>query len=222
MVQIILENKGGDTSYLWDPSAVLLDEMKGIYKRVAASGKEIRIKDHSREIDSVKQRIRQELEEIGGLIGSPDSRGMAIPLSPLFLSEREGLLILIGRGLKNAPVKKPPKSDDSLQKAYDVILRRWVEVGQTIQAYTSLYARSYYDPYLKLYGAFSETAEEVKKRQGKVFIEDINKQLSAYLQAEIVPDIYCRLGETVFHFLIDEFQDTSPIQWQNLLPLIGE
>ena len=90
-----------------------------------------------------------------------------------------------------------------------------------IQAYTSLYARSYYDPYLKLFGAFSETVEEIKKRQGKVFIEDINKQLSAYLQAEIVPDIYCRLGETIFHFLIDEFQDTSPIQWQNLLPLIG-
>ncbi len=76
-------------------------------------------------------------------------------------------------------------------------------------------------PYLKLYEAFSETLDEVKKRQGKVFIEDINKRLSEYLQAEIVPDIYCRLGETIFHFLIDEFQDTAPIQWQNLLPLIG-
>ena len=223
VVQIILENKGGETSYLWDPSAVLLDEMKGIYKRVAASGKEIRIRDHSREIDSVKQRIRQELEEIGGLIGKSGlERNGNSTFSALFSLSREGRFVdFIGRGLKNAPVKKPPKSDDSLQKAYDAILRRWVEVGQTIQAYTSLYARSYYDPYLKLYGAFSETAEEVKKRQGKVFIEDINKQLSAYLQAEIVPDIYCRLGETVFHFLIDEFQDTSPIQWQNLLPLIG-
>ena len=67
---------------------------------------------------------------------------------------------------------------------------------------------------------FQKPLDEVKKRQGKVFIEDINKRLSEYLRAEIVPDIYFRIGETIFHFLIDEFQDTSPIQWQNLFPLI--
>ncbi len=33
MVQIILENKRGETSYLWDPSAVILEEIKKIYKK---------------------------------------------------------------------------------------------------------------------------------------------------------------------------------------------
>ena len=40
-----------------------------------------------------------------------------------------------------------------------------------------------------------------------------------YLNEEIVPDIYFRMGETIYHFLIDEFQDTSLIQWHNLFPL---
>ena len=35
-----------------------------------------------------------------------------------------------------------------------------------------------------------------------------------------MPDVYFRLGEAIFHYLIDEFQDTSPIQWRNLLPFI--
>jgi ATP-dependent exoDNAse (exonuclease V) beta subunit len=32
--------------------------------------------------------------------------------------------------------------------------------------------------------------------------------------------VYVRIGERVYHFLIDEFQDTSPIQWRNLSPLV--
>ena len=48
----------------------------------------------------------------------------------------------------------------------------------------------------------------------------MNSRLAEYLDAQIVPDVYFRLGEAIFHYLIDEFQDTSPIQWRNLLPLI--
>jgi ATP-dependent exoDNAse (exonuclease V) beta subunit len=62
--------------------------------------------------------------------------------------------------------------------------------------------------------------EWVKKHQGRISIEDINRKLAEYLGADSVPDIYFRIGESVLHYLIDEFQDTSPIQWQNLFPLI--
>ena len=34
--------------------------------------------------------------------------------------------------------------------------------------------------------------------------------------------IYERIGERYNHFLIDEFQDTSVLQWQNMLPLITD
>ena len=36
----------------------------------------------------------------------------------------------------------------------------------------------------------------------------------------MVPDIYFRIGERVWHFLVDEFQDTSPLQWRTLFPLV--
>ena len=30
------------------------------------------------------------------------------------------------------------------------------------------------------------------------------------------------MGDTVFHYLIDEFQDTAPVQWEALKPLLAE
>jgi ATP-dependent helicase/nuclease subunit A len=223
MVQIILQNQREETSYLWDPSAIILEEIKEIHRRVAASGKEVRVMDRSGEIDSVEQKITRGIEKIEASIEKSGlERSGNSAFTGYLAAVREGRFVdLIGGGLVRPPVKKPKKSEGFLREPYDAVCRSWAEMGPLIQEYASLYARSYFVPYLWLYEAFSTTLNEVKKRQGKVFIEDINKRLSEYLRAEIVPDIYCRLGETIFHFLIDEFQDTAPIQWHNLLPLIG-
>ncbi|MCX6577561.1 MAG: UvrD-helicase domain-containing protein [Candidatus Aminicenantes bacterium] len=86
--------------------------------------------------------------------------------------------------------------------------------------YRYLYAREFFHPYLMAYESFAETLEQFKRRQQTVFIEDINKRLAGYIDQMIIPDIYFRLGDRIFHYLVDEFQDTSPIQWTNMLPLI--
>ena len=103
---------------------------------------------------------------------------------------------------------------------YEKISKQWDLLGNQIKKYIELYATTYYIPYLRTYEAFKDILEEVKKREGTIFIHDINKKLSDYLDHEIVPDVYFRIGETIYHYLIDEFQDTSPIQWANLFPLI--
>ena len=51
-------------------------------------------------------------------------------------------------------------------------------------------------------------------------ISEFNKRISEIVLKEPVPFIYERLGEKYNHILIDEFQDTSSLQWNNLLPLI--
>ena len=50
------------------------------------------------------------------------------------------------------------------------------------------YARNYYTPYLKVYDIFREKIEAMKRQQGKIFIEDINRYLAEYLGSDIVPD----------------------------------
>jgi ATP-dependent helicase/nuclease subunit A len=59
-----------------------------------------------------------------------------------------------------------------------------------------------------------------RAEQNIVHISEFNRIISKIVFAEPVPFIYERLGERYTNYLIDEFQDTSVLQWQNLLPLI--
>jgi ATP-dependent exoDNAse (exonuclease V) beta subunit len=60
------------------------------------------------------------------------------------------------------------------------------------------------------------------ERTSKVHISEFNKRISENISGQPVPFLYERLGFKYKNFLIDEFQDTSVLQWQNLLPLIEE
>lgn len=51
-------------------------------------------------------------------------------------------------------------------------------------------------------------------------ISEFNVRINKEIKEQPAPFIYERLGEKYKHFFIDEFQDTSQMQWQNLTPLI--
>jgi len=53
-----------------------------------------------------------------------------------------------------------------------------------------------------------------------VHISEFNKLLNTVMGDFSVPFVYERIGEHFRHVFVDEFQDTSVLQWQNLLPLI--
>lgn len=70
----------------------------------------------------------------------------------------------------------------------------------------------------------NEIAKEVKKVQEDrelLHISEFNKLISKEIRNQPAPYIYERLGERYRHYFIDEFQDTSTLQWRNLIPLIG-
>jgi ATP-dependent exoDNAse (exonuclease V) beta subunit len=69
-------------------------------------------------------------------------------------------------------------------------------------------------------GRLDRHLEEAKRADGVAFFSDLTRRVAEVVQDEPVPYIYERLGERYRHFLIDEFQDTSSLQWQTLLPLI--
>lgn len=62
--------------------------------------------------------------------------------------------------------------------------------------------------------------EEFKMQNNILHISEFNKLISGIISSQPVPFIYERLGEKYHNYLIDEFQDTSVLQWHNLLPLI--
>lgn len=61
---------------------------------------------------------------------------------------------------------------------------------------------------------------EYKSQNNILHISEFNKLISKIVLTEPTPFIYERIGDKYNNYLIDEFQDTSVLQFQNLLPLI--
>ncbi|GAB3893552.1 UvrD-helicase domain-containing protein [Spirosoma agri] len=62
--------------------------------------------------------------------------------------------------------------------------------------------------------------DDLLRKDGRVHISEFNKKILNIVASEPVPFLYERLGTKYNHILIDEFQDTSRLQFANLLPLI--
>lgn len=73
---------------------------------------------------------------------------------------------------------------------------------------------------LAVLNEIEKTLVDFKQENSILNISDFNKRIAKIVSTEPVPFIYERLGEKYQHYLIDEFQDTSIIQWHNLLPLV--
>lgn len=73
---------------------------------------------------------------------------------------------------------------------------------------------------LSLLNTVSQELSKIQKEQNILSISEFNAIIHKEIQNQPAPFIYERLGEKYKHFFIDEFQDTSEMQWQNLIPLI--
>ena len=62
--------------------------------------------------------------------------------------------------------------------------------------------------------------KRLKVERNVLPVSDFNKLISSIVSEQEAPYIYERIGNHFNNFLIDEFQDTSRLQWQNLVPLI--
>ncbi|WP_367756559.1 UvrD-helicase domain-containing protein [Flavobacterium sp. WC2430] len=92
--------------------------------------------------------------------------------------------------------------------------------------YTNFEKRDFYKAFLKnitplsLLNTVSNELAKIQEEQNVLSISEFNAIIHREIQNQPAPFIYERLGERYRHFFIDEFQDTSEMQWQNLIPLI--
>ncbi len=91
---------------------------------------------------------------------------------------------------------------------------------------TAIFRREYFKEVLKsltplsLLSEIANEVEKIKKERSLVLISDFNPIISSEVNNQPVPFIYERMGERYRNYFIDEFQDTSEMQWQNIIPLI--
>lgn len=64
--------------------------------------------------------------------------------------------------------------------------------------------------------------ETLRRDNNMLLLSDTNSILREIIADDETPFLYERMGVWIENFLIDEFQDTSLMQWHNLRPLIAE
>ena len=75
---------------------------------------------------------------------------------------------------------------------------------------------------LGLLADLAKRLQEYKREEEVIMISDLPDFLSQIIDDSGSPFIYEKVGTRYKHFLIDEFQDTSRLQWRNFKPLLEE
>lgn len=80
--------------------------------------------------------------------------------------------------------------------------------------------RNFY--YLALFREILIFRQDLQSHLNTIMLSNTNELLHRIIDDSPTPFIYERIGRKLNHFLIDEFQDTSRMQWANLVPLLSE
>ncbi len=76
---------------------------------------------------------------------------------------------------------------------------------------------------LRMLGILTDLKEEIKHlahEKGVLMLSDSNLLLNKIIGNSDSPFVYEKIGNFYKHFMLDEFQDTSGLQWSNLKPLL--
>ncbi len=117
-------------------------------------------------------------------------------------------------------IKKGAKDAAIIESIVDEILHK---LAKTYALYGKI---SFYQAFLQninplsLLNTIHLEFKNIQEEKNILSISDFNKIIFNEIQNQPAPFIYERLGEKYRHFFIDEFQDTSIMQWKNLIPLI--
>lgn len=118
-------------------------------------------------------------------------------------------------GKKPSPLIEPLRYDfqNIINQLFNFIDENYSNYALCKKLCLEIYTHSLHEVFLSL-------MEEIIEDENFVHLSEFNKRISNSLQDSSVPYIYERLGERYNNLLIDEFQDTSILQWHNFLPLI--
>ena len=75
---------------------------------------------------------------------------------------------------------------------------------------------------LRLLGSIEQKVRELNENNNRFLLSDTQQLLHALIEGSDSPFIFEKIGTQLEHVMIDEFQDTSTVQWQNFRVLLDE
>ncbi len=125
--------------------------------------------------------------------------------------------------------KKKYQKDGSLQSVVTELhecVKRIVELcdveGERFREYQTAKIVNSYIYILGILNEIDNQAMEICKSKDCLLISSTSDFINKIIDGSDTPFIYEKVGVWTEHFMIDEFQDTSKLQWENFVPLLRE
>ncbi len=115
--------------------------------------------------------------------------------------------------LKDLLLKSSPHPDSKS-------ISMWRDLHKGISQYILYRSRMDLGIFLQVFKDFKGQLWDISYENHIIFISSINMLAMQLSQSVVLPEIFLRLGDRLHHFLLDEFQDTSRLQWDNLCFLL--
>ena len=218
IIDKIEENQTEDSIFIWNPGKKIFDELKNIYNLLSNSLYELsyekikKFNEYLTDFEKAKEKLKEAFIDFERKV--QESRRIFKANSKI-----HEIIESIKNNDFNAVMKKNFNTNP-VRKSTPQIDESWNNLKKAVAEYVTIYCKKYFLPYLFVFLFFLETLNNLKRQQQKIFIDDINNLISSKLDELSIPEIYIKLGERIYHYFIDEFQDTSPVQWNNLRMLI--
>jgi len=132
----------------------------------------------------------------------------------------KSILKFIEENDRNFNIKNLPSS---LLRGNCIADKEKKKVSNLIRKLAEMEAYKTFSPYIRLFLIVLKELYKIAQKEDVLFLEELNKKTYMLINKEIgMPELYYRMSMRFYHYLIDEFQDTSLLQWLNLKPMIED
>ena len=119
------------------------------------------------------------------------------------------------------------KDEFKMKKGFpadESVVRLWKEIKDEIAEFYIWRAYSLFNCYIDIFAGVRGHIEDLSRKEDVLFLLELNSRARKLFDegGMDIPELYYRLAAQFRHFLIDEFQDTSLLQWENLFPMVTE
>lgn len=120
--------------------------------------------------------------------------------------------------------KNSPKTSEIIHAYHSGLQTQLLRLKKLLQEDIILFnSVKVIEKHLNTFGIMSDLAMQIRKLtidQQTLLISEANLLLNKIIDESDSPFIYEKTGTFIHHYMIDEFQDTSVLQWKNFLPLL--
>ncbi|MDD5138207.1 MAG: UvrD-helicase domain-containing protein [Candidatus Omnitrophota bacterium] len=213
---LYLENRSG-----WFPKKDILDVAGDLYSRTNRTGGVFApVKGTLADVARLKEEILADMRKLHRVLPEGVHALFARKFEEFLSRPRTGFALqelsdFFAR--EDFPAKKESRVPVPVKKL-------WQKIRQDIRRAAEAEAILVFGPYISIFRMVAEDVRVLAAKEDILFLEELNRQAHVLLDEKKidVPELYYRLATRLKHYLVDEFQDTSPLQWGNLRGMVRE